>query len=250
MMVYQKIVKSKDLGKKLFALLIDPDRLDATQTVVMAGMAAEYGVDLILVGSSLLTGDYLKRTISLLKAHTDLPVLLFPGSNMQLSPLADSLLLLSLISGRNADFLIGKHVESAGVIKQMGLEVIPTGYMLIDPGHPTSVSYMSGTNPIPHDKHDIAAATALAGEQLGKKLIYMDAGSGARNAISSMTVAAVRQVVKLPIVVGGGIKSPERAISLLQAGADVLVVGNAIEKDPGLIAAMSAAIHGFTIESR
>src|SRR5262249_14932797 len=143
---------------------------------------------------------------------------------------ADAILFLSLISGRNPEMLIGKHVTAAPLLKKSSLEVIPTGYMLVDPGHPTSVSYMSNTLPIPHDKNDIATCTAIAGEMLGLKLIFMDAGSGARTSINSSMIAAVRKELSLPLIVGGGIKTAERALEACNAGADVIVVGNSIEK--------------------
>jgi phosphoglycerol geranylgeranyltransferase len=153
--------------------------------------------------------------------------------------------LLSLISGRNAEMLIGKHVVAAPLLKASGLEIISTGYLLIDPGHPTSVSYMSNTTPIPHDKNDIALCTALAGEQLGLKLIFLDAGSGARVPVSKSMTFEVSKTISVPLIVGGGIKTPEKALENCLAGADVIVVGNSIEKNQHLLAEMSDAIHSF-----
>ncbi|MEM9837149.1 MAG: geranylgeranylglyceryl/heptaprenylglyceryl phosphate synthase, partial [Bacteroidota bacterium] len=183
--------------------------------------------------------------LSLLKSTTSRPVLLFPGSIYQLSPKADGLLLLSLLSGRNPDLLIGQHVLVAGRIKQMGLKTTATGYLLIDGGAPTSVSYMSNTTPIPRDKPSIAACTALAGEQLGMQLIYLDAGSGAKFPISAELITAVRREVDLPVVVGGGIRTVEGAHQALGAGADLIVVGNALEKDPEWLPELSSVVKSY-----
>ena len=203
------------------------------------------GVDLIFVGSSLLTTDDLDDCIKIIKQHCNIPVVLFPGSVLQISGFADAILLLSLISGRNAEMLIGKQVIAAPLLKASTLEIISTGYMLIDPGHPTSVSYMSNTAPVPHDKNDIALCTALAGEQLGLKTIFMDAGSGARVPVSRSMIETVSRTVSVPLIIGGGIKSPEKALENCDAGADVVVVGNSIEKNQNLIAEISDAVHSF-----
>jgi putative glycerol-1-phosphate prenyltransferase len=152
---------------------------------------------------------------------------------------------LSLISGRNSELLIGQHVISAPFVKQSGLEIIPVGYMLIDGGSPTTVSYISNTNPIPSNKNDIAICTAMAGEMLGLKLIYMDAGSGASKAIPTTMIKEVAKHIQIPLVVGGGITTAEKAIENCQAGADIIVVGNAAEKDPVLITAIADAIHSL-----
>lgn len=164
---------------------------------------------------------------------------------MQTHPKADAILFLSMISGRNPDLLIGKHVLAAPLLKKSGIEVIPTAYMIVDGGNLTSVMYMSNTTPLPSDKDSIAGCTALAGEMLGLRLTYMDAGSGAINPISASMIAEVRKQVSGPMFIGGGIKTPEQAINTCKAGADVVVVGNAFEKDPTLIPALAAAIHGL-----
>ena len=162
---------------------------------------------------------------------------------MQVNDKADGILFLSLISGRNAEMLIGKQVITAPILKQSSLEVLPTGYMLIDSGKPTTVSYMSNTTPIPNDKNAVAACTAMAGEMLGLKLIFMDGGSGAENPISEQMIAAVRQAVDCPIIIGGGISSGDKAIINCKAGTDIIVVGNAIEKDENLITEIGNAVH-------
>src|SRR5207342_3012715 len=170
-----------------------------------------------------------------------------PGSPSQVSKYADALLYLSLISGRNAELLIGQHVISAPVVRQSGLEIMPTGYMVIDGGAPTTVSYISNAAPIPADKNEIAMCTAMAGEMLGMKVIYMDAGSGAKRPIAESMIEKVAQSIEIPLIVGGGITDPEKAYRNCKAGADVIVVGNAIEKDDSLIKEIAAAIHGVPL---
>lgn len=241
--LYTRFVADKAHRKKSLAILIDPDKSSAADCALLARKAMDCGVDYLFVGSSILTHGNLDACVSILKKECDLPVVLFPGNTMQISLKADALLFLSLISGRNAEMLIGRHVISAPLLKNSSLEILPTGYILIDSGTPTSVSYMSNTIPIPHDKNDIAVCTAMAGEMLGLKLIYMDAGSGAKFPISPAMISAVRASVDTPLIVGGGIRTPEKAISHCNAGADIIVVGNAIEKDPSLIGEMAAAVH-------
>jgi putative glycerol-1-phosphate prenyltransferase len=183
--------------------------------------------------------------VETIKKNCSIPVVLFPGSPDQITPKADALLYLSLISGRNPELLIGQHVVSAPFVKQSGLEIIPVGYMLIDGGSPTTVSYISNTHPIPSNKKDIALCTAMAGEMLGLKLIYMDAGSGAKTPISTEMIQYVSKHIKIPLVIGGGITSAEKAKENCMAGADIIVVGNAVEKDPSLIEAIATAVHSL-----
>ncbi|MDX9845423.1 MAG: geranylgeranylglyceryl/heptaprenylglyceryl phosphate synthase [Tenuifilaceae bacterium] len=215
-----------------FALLIDPDK-NISNLTTLVKHAEEFGVDLILVGGSLVRG-YMDETILLIKKKCSIPVVLFPGSVFQFSPHAHAILLLSLISGRNPEFLIGNHVIAAQAIRDSGMEVIPTGYMLIGSGEPTSVQYISNTMPIPRSKTDIAVATALAGEQLGLKVIYLEGGSGADEIVPPLLVQAVCSSVGVPVVVGGGIRSPGQVKALRHAGASMVVVGNAIESNPEL----------------
>lgn len=230
-------------GRKLLAVLIDPDKARRANLQQLADFANAGYIDCFLWGGSLVNAPQAEYYLKLLKANLeDTPVILFPGSTYQLDAQADGLLLLSLLSGRNPDLLIGRHVQVAGRIKQMGLDAVPTAYLLIDGGRPTSVTYMSNTTPIPADKPPIAAATALAGEQLGMQIIYLDAGSGAQNPISPVMISAVRAEVKLPIVVGGGIRTPERAAQALEAGADMIVVGNGLEKDSDWLPELTAAV--------
>jgi putative glycerol-1-phosphate prenyltransferase len=241
--IYQDLVQAKQLGETKFAVLIDPDksRLNKLDKLVESSISA--GVDYFFIGGSLVVNDMLDHCLVKIREQTDIPLILFPGNSIQLSSKADALLYLSLISGRNADLLIGKHVITAPFLKMSPLEIISTGYMLIDGGVQTTVSYMSNTNPIPANKEDIAMCTAIAGEYLGLKLIYMDAGSGAKNPISENMIHAVSSAIKIPLIVGGGIRTPEKIYANIQAGADVIVVGTALEEDPILIHEMSAAVH-------
>lgn len=241
--VYQIILSAKQRGRKLLALLIDPDTPDGDGLKNLATEAEKANVDLIFVGGSLLLKDVLDDCLTNLKSFTNIPVILFPGSVLQISEKADALLFLSLISGRNPDLLIGNHVIAAPYLKQLNLELLPTGYMLVDSGRATTASYMSGSQPIPHNKPEIAACTAMAGEMLGLKLLYLDGGSGAQNPVSEEMIGQVRAAVEAPIIVGGGIATAEKALANCKAGADVIVVGNATEKNPAILKEIAEAVH-------
>lgn len=218
-------------GEKAFAMLVDPDRyLSMLQYLEHEDFLN--AVDYLLVGGSLLTTHQLGECLEALRIRSALPVILFPGSQLQIHQGADGILLLSLVSGRNPDFLIGRHVEAAASLKASGLEIIPTAYLLIDGGKSTTASYISNTHGIPHHKPEIAAATALASKMLGLKNIYLDAGSGARIPVSTEMIRAVRKAVDLPLIIGGGIRSAEKAIRNFEAGADLVVVGDLFEKSP------------------
>ncbi|MFT3683182.1 MAG: geranylgeranylglyceryl/heptaprenylglyceryl phosphate synthase [Ferruginibacter sp.] len=241
--IYHSLTERKRLGKKSFAVLIDPDKVNDHSMVNLIDMAIEARVDYFFVGGSLVISDYLDECLQLIKRNCDVPTILFPGSPTQVSKYADALLYLSLISGRNAELLIGQHVVSAPVVKKSGLEIMPTGYMVIDGGAPTTVSYISNASPIPADKNEIAMCTAMAGEMLGMQLIYMDAGSGAKRPISESMIEKVAHSISVPLIIGGGITEPEKAYINCKAGADIIVVGNAIEKDASLVKEMAAAVH-------
>ena len=245
MTIYNQILANKKEGKKSFALLIDPDKKNESELISVIKKAKNANTDYFFVGGSLLTNDSLDSCLATLKKYSTIPVVLFPGNAMQINDKADGILFLSLISGRNAEMLIGKQVITAPILKQSSLEVLPTGYMLIDSGKPTTVSYMSNTTPIPADKNAVAACTAIAGEMLGLKLIFMDGGSGAQNPISEKMIASVSKSVDCPIIIGGGISNGEKAIANCKAGADIIVVGNAIEKDENLIMEIANAIHNY-----
>lgn len=247
MNVYQSLLEKKKAGRKAFAVLIDPDKVTASSLASLVQSANQSKVDYLLVGGSLVVSDHLDECIEQIKKESAIPVILFPGSPSQISKHADALLYLSLISGRNPELLIGQHVISAPFVKKSGLEIISTGYMVIDGGAPTTVSYISGAAPIPADKAEIALCTAMAGEMLGKKLIYMDAGSGAKKPITEEMISMVAKNIDVPLVIGGGIRDAEKAYLNCKTGADVIVVGNAIEKQPSLLEEMAAAIHGVSL---
>jgi putative glycerol-1-phosphate prenyltransferase len=241
--LYHQIQDRKLAGKKSFAVLIDPDKVNVATTEQLVSLATDARIDYFFVGGSLVISSNLDECIRQIKVSCSIPVIIFPGSHSQLSCYADALLYLSLISGRNPELLIGQHVISAPAVKQSGLEIMPTGYMVIDGGAPTTVSYISNATPIPSDKSEIAMCTAMAGEMLGMKLIFMDAGSGAKNPISQHMIEKVASHIEAPLIVGGGITNPEKAYLNCRSGADVIVVGNAIEKDASLIKEISDAIH-------
>ncbi len=219
-----------NIKEKLLAILIDPEKHSDEELSVLIDKIDKSKIDLIFVGSSL-SAKYYDAVIQSIKIKTDKPVLLFPGNSLQLSFKADALLNLSLISGRNSELLIGEHVRSAILLKQSGIEVIPTGYMLIDGGERTSVEYMSNTQSVPRNKEDIAVATAVAGELLGLRTVYLEAGSGAKYSVPNKMIEAVRNNISLPIICGGGIRSKQEIEEKWEAGANIVVVGNAFEED-------------------
>jgi len=224
----------QDRSKKRFALLVDPDKYDDSSLDELMKHINQDPPDLLLVGGSILFKP-IEITVTALKLGTKLPVFIFPGNVIQLSDLADGILFLSLISGRNPEYLIGNHVLAAPHLNRSGIEVIPTAYILIENGRSTSVEYMSNTRPIPAHKPEIAVATAMAGEMLGMKSIYLEAGSGAAHPVGLDMIQAIRANISLPLIVGGGISTIESAREVYEAGADLIVVGSAIEKNPSLI---------------
>lgn len=246
--IYSSICERKATNKKSFAILVDPDKVDDHKMRSVVDLSVAGGVDYFLVGGSLIISNYLDECVQYIKHHCSIPVLLFPGSSAQVSKYADALLYLSLISGRNPELLIGQHVVSAPSIKKSGLEIISTGYMVIDGGAPTTVSYISNASPLPADKNEIAMCTAMAGEMLGMKIIYMDAGSGAKVPIRESMIEQVAKSIDIPLIIGGGITDPEKAYLNCKAGADIIVVGNAIEKDKSLIMEMASAVHSVTVK--
>lgn len=247
--LYTQFLERKQKGQKSFAVLIDPDKVNPLSIEQLLKLSVDAGVDYFLVGGSLVISNRLDEVVQQIKASCDIPVILFPGSPSQISKYADGLLYLSLISGRNPELLIGQHVISAPFVKQSGLEIISTGYMVVDGGAPTTVSYISNAAPLPSDKNEIAMCTAMAGEMLGMKVIYMDAGSGAKRPISESMIQAVAQQIEAPLIIGGGITDPEKAYRNCKAGADVIVIGNAIEKNVTLIKEMAAAIHSVPVKA-
>lgn len=244
--IYQSFLSAKKGGEKKIVVLIDPDKFSLGNIKKTLDLSIRAKVDYFFIGGSLVVNNMLDYCLQTIRESCNIPMILFPGNSFQLSYKADGILFLSLISGRNAELLIGKHVITAPYLKVSPLEILPTGYMLIDGGVPTTVSYMSNTQPIPANKEDVALCTALAGEMLGLKLMYLDAGSGAKTPVSASMIEAVSNTIKIPLIVGGGIRTPEKALENAKAGADIIVVGNAIEKNPELIIEMAGAIHGVS----
>ena len=239
--LYTQFRTLKSQHQSGFAVLADPDKISPADMVHLAKLCNDALVDYLFMGGSLLMAHQMELCIQRFKTESDIPVILFPGSPAQVTPYADALLYLSLVSGRNPDLLIGQHVASAPQVKASGLEVISTGYMIIDGGVQTTVSYMSHAMPIPADKPEIALCTAWAAELQGKHIIYMDAGSGARRPISEEMIRKVSSHIDIPLIIGGGILTAEKVYANCVAGANLIVVGNAIERDPLLIRDMAQA---------
>ncbi len=235
-------------GKKAFAVLIDPDDVEESGLVNLVNAAIETKADYFFVGGSLVATGEVGKVVDFIKSYCEIPVVLFPGNAIQIHTEADAILFLSLISGRNPDLLIGQHVVSAPILKRSQLEVIPTGYMLIHSGRPTSVTYMSNTQPIPSDKSTLAVSTAMAGEMLGMQVIYMDAGSGAEKPISGKMIKQVRSNIDLPLIVGGGLRNGRHVKEAILAGADIVVIGNGAQKNLSLLTEVSDTIHLFNAE--
>jgi phosphoglycerol geranylgeranyltransferase len=246
MKILESLQARRAIGKKSIGVLIDPDKSDDSGKLIsLISLANENCIDFLLVGGSIITTNNLASVIRCIKEETGIPVLLFPGSSVQIDSQADAVLFLSLISGRNPDFLIGQHVQAAPILKNMSLEVLPTGYILINSGKLTSVAYISNTLPIPEDKYSLAASTAMAGEMLGLRIIYLDAGSGAEREIQPRMISAVRKSIDIPLIVGGGINTPQKAWNAFEAGADMIVIGNALEKKPDLLTEISDRVYDW-----
>lgn len=229
------------------AILIDPDKTNSADSLLPLVRKIELlNPAFIFVGGSTVSPEDFENCTSTIKKLTDTPVILFPGSHHQISSHADGILFLSLISGRNPDFLIGHQVESAHLLKKMDIETIPTGYLLIDGGKTTAVSYVSQTTPIPADQIQIAVNTAIAGEMLGLKAIFLDAGSGALTPVSAAMIKAVKENINIPLIVGGGLKNTFEIDAALNSGADLIVIGNRIEEDIDFLLDIKLALENHT----
>ena len=235
MTVLQKIASKRASKQKGLVVLLDPDKVEMKGIISQIETYVQAGIDLFFVGGSLISGNNFHSLVEALQKQKKIPVVIFPGSNLHIHSEADAILLLSLISGRNAELLIGQHVVAAPILKNSGLEILSTGYMLIESGKSTTVSYISNTLPIPSDKEDIAVCTAMAGEMLGLNLIYLDAGSGAQFPVPAKMISAVNRSISNPLIVGGGINSGSKAQSAWEAGADFVVVGNGLENEPEIL---------------
>lgn len=233
--ILELILDRKLKGHKSVAILIDPDKVNFKNLPSFVKQCEASKIHYFLVGGSLIYSENFENLIITLKSLSKLPVIIFPGNNNHIVKSADALLLLSLVSGRNPEYLIGQHVTAAPMLRRSGLELLSTAYLLIDSGQQTTVSYISNTMPIPSNKPEIAATTALAAEMIGMKLSYLDGGSGAKFCINSETIRAVSKSVSTPIIVGGGIDSSDKIENAFASGADIVVIGNAIEKDPDFI---------------
>lgn len=245
MTVYQKltdVVKKKGAG---YLVLLDPDERSHEDWISLAKDCETNGVDGILIGGSILFSVQLDELVKSIKEVVSIPVILFPGSGRQLSKYADGVLFLSLISGRNPNYLIGEQVLSAPIIKAFGLEPISTGYILIESGKTTTVEFMSDTKPLPREKPEIAVAHALTAEYFGMKFVYLEGGSGAEMSVPDEMIHSIKKAVSIPIIVGGGIRTPEMALAKVKAGASFIVTGNILEEEQpsSLIQSFSQAIH-------
>ncbi len=240
--IISDITQLKSENRKGFAVLIDPDNVnwDTFHNLIKISIKCE--VSYFFIGGSLITNNISEKIIASIKEVCSIPTIIFPGNCQHFTPNADAILFLSLLSGRNPDFLIGQHVIAAPILKKSSIEILPTAYLLIDGGRPTTVSYISNTTPIPSDKSTIAACTAMAGEMLGLKMIFMDAGSGAINHVPIKMIADVKESVDIPVIIGGGINTASKAKAVLSAGADIIVVGNGIEKNFELIKEISEVV--------
>jgi phosphoglycerol geranylgeranyltransferase len=245
MSVYQTLITAANTKGAGYLVLIDPDKVDGSNFPKFIEQATDAGVDGFLVGGSLVLADTFEECIKTIKKNTSVPVIIFPGSVQQISKEADAILYLSLLSGRNAEHIIGSQVTAAPIVKKMGLEAISTAYMLVESGRTTSAEFMSNTKPLPRNKPDIAVAHALAAEYIGFKFLYLEAGSGAEQAVPDEMIAAVSKYCSVPLIVGGGIRTAEEAQKKVKSGAKFIVTGNVLERNEsqGLIKEFATAIH-------
>jgi putative glycerol-1-phosphate prenyltransferase len=248
--ILENIRKRKAQGEKSLAVLIDPDKFDGDVFLEYLKSEPLALPDYFFVGGSHLSAMRLNETVEALKACTSVPVILFPGPGSQIAADADALLFLSLISGRNPDLLIGRQVEAAPLLKERALEVISTAYMLIESGKLTTAHYMSQSLPIPAAKNDLALSTAWAGEFMGMSLTYLDAGSGAEHHVPFSMIRELSKKTKNPLIIGGGICSAALARQMASAGADIIVVGNAIEREPKLLPELNKALKSISVPAR
>ncbi len=252
MTTLEKLLEVRKTRGAGYLILIDPDKIDPAKLPAFVRDATEAGADGFLFGGSLLLSNEIDKLIQLIKSNTSLPVIIFPGSLFQISPVADAILFLLLISGRNPDHLIGNQVTAAPIIKRSGLEAISTGYMLIEAGKTTSAEFMSNTRPIPHNKPDIAVAHALAAELIGMKLLYLDAGSGADFPVPDEMIQKIAKHSFLPMIIGGGIRNPEVAREKVKAGASFVVTGTINEQNSqhSLVREFAEAVHSVQFANR
>ena len=243
MPVYNYLEKVIDEKGAAYVVLIDPDRKNESSLEARVESANQNDIDVLFVGGSLMMDGKCNDRVRRIKEASTIPVVFFPGGVSQLNNHYDAMLFMSVISGRNPHYLIGEQTIAAPLVKDLGIETIPTGYMLLDGGAGSTVEFMSGTRPIPMNRSDVAVAHALAGQYLGMKLIYLEAGSGAKEPVSESLVRQVHEAVDVPLIVGGGIRTPEMAAERVKAGASIIVTGTVIEEDSTLTADFANAIH-------
>lgn len=245
MKIYSYILDRISSRGAAYLMLLDPDKLAGDKALEFLKYCVDADVDGFLIGGSLMMSGNFEALIEKIKLNTDLPAIIFPGSIDQVSPRADAILFLSVVSGRNSDQLIGRHVIASPMIRRAGIEPISTGYILIESGITTTAVYMSGSMPLPRNKPEIAAATALAAEYLGMKFVYLEAGSGADESVPDDMVKAVTGICSIPVIVGGGIRSPLVAREKVESGAQVIVTGDYFENEVNwdMIKEFSHAIH-------
>ena len=231
MTIYENILQAKAKNEKLLAILIDPEKVTVEDAIILAEKIKNSPATHIFVGGSTFSGSHLGKLITVLKQKTNLPTLIFPGHPFQISEEADGILFLSLLSGRNPDYLIEHQINSVRILEQTNLEVISTAYLLIDGGKETAVQSVSQTKPIAHSDIELAYRTAKAGELLGMKLIYLEAGSGANQKVSLEMIKYITENCKIPVIVGGGIRSMQTIQQVYDSGADLVVIGTAFEND-------------------
>ena len=229
--IRQQIVEAKSNGQKLLAVLLDPDKIVLENVAHLIEKINQSPATHIFVGGSIVQNNILEELISQLKQKASLPVLLFPGDPSQISPKADGILFLSLLSGRNPDYLIEYQVQAAPILKKTNLEVISTGYILIESGNETAVARVSKTKPLSRENLDLVLATAQAGEMLGNQLIYLEAGSGAKQPVPTEMIELISQNIEIPVIVGGGIVDLHGIQKAYKAGADLVVIGTAFENN-------------------
>ena len=229
--IYKKILEAKSGKQQLLAILLDPDKLDLNSIGSVISKINKSTATHILVGGSSYEGDHLNEFIIAIKSKTSLPILLFPGHSSQISAEADGVLFLQLLSGRNPDYLIENQIEAVPILEKTNLEIISTGYILIESGGETAVERVSKTKPLDRNNIDYVAQTAKAGEMIGNKLIYLEAGSGAKTAVPLEMISSVSKRISIPLIVGGGIRSKIAIDDAFKAGAAMVVIGTAFEND-------------------
>ncbi len=247
MSVLQSLLQRLSYQKANYLILIDPDRKNDGHLDDLVACVNESGADAILVGGSLIMDSGFEERMRIIKAASQVPVILFPGSSNQLTGQVDAILFMSLLSGRNPQYLIGEQVQAAPMVKHLGLEVIPTGYLLMAGGSPTTVEFMSNSQPLPMDKPDIVLAHALAAQYFGMSLVYLEAGSGARRSVPEEVIRSVAGELDIPLVVGGGIRKPEEAAGKVRAGARFIVTSTVLEQEsslPGTARSPGRSVHG------